>query len=136
MWQYQFEPSDEHSSGKLFCSLSSPAVINKRVHVPTRHSICCLDPENDVNPGDRGSEFTSGLVESCAVYFPETGEHPLSPKDVYGCIFGTIEEILIDVFTGATEKDAAHQHGYSTPQIWMQGLEKMPLEEGGHGGYQ
>jgi len=94
------------------------------------------DPENDVNPGDKGSEFTSGLVESFAVYFPETGEHPLSPKDVYGRIFGTIEEILMDVFNGATEKDAAHQHGYSIPQIWMQGLEKMPFEEGGHGGYQ
>ena len=42
-WQYQFEPSDEDLSRELFCSLSSPAVVNNVVYVPTRHALYCLD---------------------------------------------------------------------------------------------
>jgi hypothetical protein len=94
------------------------------------------DPENDVNPGDRGSEFTSGLVDSLAAQFPESGDQPLAPKDVYGRIFGEVGEVLMDVFEGAKEKDAAHQNGYSTPQIWVREREEVPGEEGVHGGYQ
>lgn len=94
------------------------------------------DPRNDINPGDRGSEFTSGLVESLndlveslAAYFPETGDQPLSPPDTYGRIFGWVEEVMIDGFLGAKEKDAAYQYGYSNPQIWVQEPEKIPFED-------
>jgi hypothetical protein len=87
------------------------------------------DPKNDTNPGDKGSEFTSGFVESLAAYFPESGEQPLSPKDVYGRIFGTIDGIMIDGFIGAKEKDAACQNGYSNPQMWVKEAQKIPYED-------
>lgn len=42
-WQYQFESSNKQNSDEFFCSLSSPAVVNNVVYVPTHHSMYCLD---------------------------------------------------------------------------------------------
>ncbi len=83
-----------------------------------------FDPENDPNPFDKGSEFTSGLVESSALFL-ESQPVPLSPKDVYGRIFGSIEDVMMD----AVDLDAAAINGLSDPQLWMKGVVKL-VEEG------
>ncbi len=93
------------------------------------------DPKNDPNPTDKGSEFTSGLVESLA-YFAETEIAPtspkdvygriFSPKDVYGRIFGKIEDIMLD----AENMDAGALNGISDPQLWK-ATGKEKFEEGG-----
>ena len=84
-----------------------------------------FDPQNDPNPSDKGSEFTSGLVESLTCNFPESGEQPLSPPDTYGRIFGKVEEVMLD----AVLDDASAQNGLSDPQIWMiEFVEGPPLE--------
>jgi hypothetical protein len=88
-----------------------------------------FDPANDVNSTDKGSEFTSGLTE--ALYnFLENEATPLSPKDVYGRIFGKVDEI----FSGAVEMDAGAQNGKSNPQLWK--AEITGFIEGGEGIYE
>ncbi|MBU7047018.1 MAG: hypothetical protein HXS54_11350 [Theionarchaea archaeon] len=85
-----------------------------------------FDPVNDVNPTDKGSEFTSGFTE--ALYnFLENQDTPLSPPDTYGRIFGSIDEI----FSGTVEMDAGAQNGKSNPQLWK--AEITGLIEGGGG---
>lgn len=80
------------------------------------------DPENDPNPSDQGSEFTSGFTE--ALYLlrgnvltsPKDTRIRFSPKDVYGRISSRIEEIV----KGAVGLDAGAINGLSSPQLWTQ----------------
>jgi hypothetical protein len=80
-----------------------------------------FDPKNDPNPLDKGSEFTSGLSKNFYLLQEISVD---SPKDVYGRIFGEVE----DVMSGTIELDAAAQNGYSDPQLWITEATEGPPE--------
>lgn len=84
------------------------------------------DPKNDPNPTDKGSEFTSGFTEETILYMKEN-YGTLSPKDVYGRIFGKIEDVMINGFLGGETLDASALGGFSDPQLWQLESEKTPV---------
>ncbi|MBU7014510.1 MAG: hypothetical protein HXS52_07735 [Theionarchaea archaeon] len=87
----------------------------------TKRAYRDFDPKNDVNPLDKGSEFTSGLSKNFYVLQEISVD---SPPDTYGRIFGKVEEVMTDI----VELDAAAQNGFSDPQLWITEETKGPPE--------
>lgn len=96
------------------------------------------DPEEDVNPSDKGSEFTSGLV-LCIQELVRNKEKMNEWKTASGTNTSWYSYLLTEAFKTARELDAAAVKGYTNPTMWGKTeimTEQIPQESEGESGEQ
>lgn len=98
------------------------------------------DPEDDINPSDKGSEFTSGLVacikelarnkEKIEEWKKQAAAHDKFENEERGKSWYTY--LLTEAFKTARELDAAFVKGYTNPEMW--GLTEITVTQQKHKG--
>jgi hypothetical protein len=84
------------------------------------------DPDCDINPGDRGSEFTSGLVVSMKELARTRSKVEEWKKLASETHASWYTYLLEEAFKTAQELDAACAAGYTSPMIWVDELDTVP----------
>ena len=85
-----------------------------------------FDPDCDVNPDDKGSEFTSGLVLSMKELARTKSKVEEWKKLASETSASWYTYVLEEAFKKAQELDAACAAGYTSPMIWIHEPETVP----------
>ncbi len=113
-------------SGSFIDTLRGVADVTVSATDATTSSYADIDTDDDPNPEDRGSEFTSGFVEDWNQLRADPAARQRIEARAARAGTNFWEELAAEAFLTAVEKDAAFARGWEFPLVGRGGPETRP----------